>query len=76
VPSDADSLIAYQRQLATSAAVPRIFDHTTSIIGVCWVCSPVVAGQVRRPSSTVFKVRMDDWGSVESSRECHPKAGR
>jgi hypothetical protein len=50
VPSDADWQIAYQQQLATSAAVPWIFDHTTSIIGACWVCFPVESPvQVLRP---------------------------
>jgi hypothetical protein len=45
VPSDADSLIAYQQQLATSTPRPWIFDQTTSIIGACWVClSGGVAG--------------------------------
>src|SRR5215218_6501068 len=44
VPSDADSLTAYQ-QLATSTPRPWIFDQTTSIIGACWVCfSGGVAG--------------------------------
>jgi hypothetical protein len=38
VPSDADSLIAYQQQLATSTPRPWIFDQTTSIIGACWMC--------------------------------------
>jgi hypothetical protein len=38
VLSDADSLIAYPQQLATSAPVPWIFDQTTSIIGACRVC--------------------------------------
>jgi hypothetical protein len=42
---DADSLIAYQQQLATSTPRPWIFDQTTSIIGACWVClSGGVAG--------------------------------
>jgi len=50
MPSDADSLIAYQQQLATSAPELWIFDHTTSIIGACRVCFPVESPlQVLRP---------------------------
>jgi hypothetical protein len=50
VPSDADALIAYQQQLATSAAELNGFRHTTSIIGTCWVCFPTKSPvQVRRP---------------------------
>ena len=41
MPSDAESLIAYQQQLATSTPRPWIFDQTTSISGACWVCFPV-----------------------------------
>jgi hypothetical protein len=37
VPSNAESLIAYQ-QLATSTPWPWIFDQTTSIISTCWMC--------------------------------------
>jgi deoxyribonuclease V len=39
-PSDADSLIARQRELATTAPEPQPFDPTTAIIGGCWVCFP------------------------------------
>jgi hypothetical protein len=38
VPSDADPLIDYHQQLATSTPEPWIFDQITSIIGACWVC--------------------------------------
>lgn len=39
-PSDADSLIARQRELATTSPEPQLFDPTTAIIGGCWVCFP------------------------------------
>jgi deoxyribonuclease V len=39
-PSDADSLIAYQRQLATAAPEPYTVDPSTASIGGCWVCFP------------------------------------
>ena len=39
-PTDADSLIAYQRQLATAAPEPYTFDPSTTSIGGCWVCFP------------------------------------
>ena len=39
-PTDADSLIANQRQLATAAPEPDIFDLSTATIGGCWVCFP------------------------------------
>ena len=39
-PSDADSLIARQRELATTSPEPQPFDPTTAIIGGCWVCFP------------------------------------
>jgi deoxyribonuclease V len=39
-PTDADSLIAYQRQLATAAPEPYAFDLSTASIGGCWVCFP------------------------------------
>ena len=39
-PIDADSLIAYQQQLATAAPEPNAFDPSTTSIGGCWVCFP------------------------------------
>jgi deoxyribonuclease V len=39
-PTDADSLIAYQRRLATAAPKPYTFDPSTTSIGGCWVCFP------------------------------------
>jgi deoxyribonuclease V len=39
-PSDAESLIARQRELATTAPEPQLVDPTTAIIGGCWVCFP------------------------------------
>jgi deoxyribonuclease V len=39
-PADADSLIDYQRQLATVAPEPYPVDPTTASIGGCWVCFP------------------------------------
>ena len=39
-PTDADTLIAYQRQLATAAPEPYTFDPSTTSIGGCWVCFP------------------------------------
>ena len=39
-PSDADSLIAQQRQLATAAPEPYTVDPSTASIGGCWVCFP------------------------------------
>jgi deoxyribonuclease V len=39
-PSDADSLIAYQRQLATAAPEPYTVDPSAASIGGCWVCFP------------------------------------
>ena len=39
-PADADSLIAYQQQLATAAREPYTFDPSTPSIGGCWVCFP------------------------------------
>jgi deoxyribonuclease V len=39
-PSDADSLIAYQHQLATAAPEPYTFEPSTASIGGCWVCFP------------------------------------
>lgn len=39
-PSDADSLIARQRELANTAPELLSFDPTTAIIGGCWVCFP------------------------------------
>ena len=39
-PSDADSLIARQRELANTAPELRPLDPTTAIIGGCWVCFP------------------------------------
>jgi deoxyribonuclease V len=39
-PTDADSLIAYQHQLATAAPEPYTFDQSTTSIGGCWVCFP------------------------------------
>ena len=39
-PSDADSLIARQRELANTAPKPQPFDPTTAIIAGCWVCFP------------------------------------
>lgn len=39
-PSDADSLIARQRELASTAPEPLPLDPTTAMIGGCWVCFP------------------------------------
>jgi deoxyribonuclease V len=39
-PSNADSLIAYQRRLAAATPEPWTFDPDTAIIGGCWVCFP------------------------------------
>jgi deoxyribonuclease V len=39
-PADADSLIAYQQQLATAAPGPFALDLGTASIGGCWVCFP------------------------------------
>src|SRR5829696_8722619 len=39
-PTDADSLIAYQRQLTSAAPEPDSFDLSTATIGGCWVCFP------------------------------------
>lgn len=39
-PTDADSLIAYQHQLAGAIPQPVIVDPRTMIIGGCWVCFP------------------------------------
>lgn len=39
-PTDADSLIAYQQQLAAAAPEPYTFDPSTTSIGGCWVCFP------------------------------------
>jgi deoxyribonuclease V len=39
-PSDADSLIAYQQQLAIAAPEPSTLDPGTMSIGGCWVCFP------------------------------------
>jgi hypothetical protein len=41
VPSDADSLIAYQQQLATPAPCHGFSTTPSSIVGACWVCLPV-----------------------------------
>jgi hypothetical protein len=67
VPSDADSLIAYQQQLATSAAELWIFDHTASIIGALL---DVPSGGVASPGTEtrpplISKCGWVDWGSVE-----------
>jgi deoxyribonuclease V len=39
-PSDADSLIAYQQQLAAAATEPYTVDPSTANIGGIWVCFP------------------------------------
>jgi deoxyribonuclease V len=39
-PTDADSLITYQRQLAHAAPLQVILDPGRVIIGGCWVCFP------------------------------------
>ena len=39
-PTDADSLIAYQRQLASAAPGLFALDSGTARIGSCWVCFP------------------------------------
>jgi deoxyribonuclease V len=39
-PADADSLIAYQQQLATAAPARFALDPRTNRIGGCWVCFP------------------------------------
>ena len=39
-PADADSLIAYQTELAARASEPSTFDPGTVSIGGCWVCFP------------------------------------
>jgi deoxyribonuclease V len=39
-PADADSLIAYQQQLATAGAGPFALDLGMARIGGCWVCFP------------------------------------
>jgi deoxyribonuclease V len=39
-PADADSLIAYQQQLATAAPGPFALDLGTASVGGCWVCFP------------------------------------
>jgi deoxyribonuclease V len=39
-PSDADSLINYQRQLAAAAPDPVSLNPGTAMIGGCWVCFP------------------------------------
>ena len=39
-PTDADSLITYQQQLAGAAPQQVIVDPRTMIIGGCWVCFP------------------------------------
>ena len=39
-PSDTDSLIAYQQQLATAASEPCTIDASTANIGGSWVCFP------------------------------------
>jgi deoxyribonuclease V len=39
-PSDADSLIDYQLQLATAAPEPSTLDPRMASIGGCWVCFP------------------------------------
>jgi deoxyribonuclease V len=39
-PPDAESLIAYQKQLASAAFEPCTFDRSTTIIGGSWVCFP------------------------------------
>jgi hypothetical protein len=74
VPSDADSLIAYQQQLATSAAELWIFDHTASIIGALL---DVPSGGVASPGTEtrpplISRCGWVDWGSVESSRKRTP----
>jgi deoxyribonuclease V len=39
-PSDADSLINYQQQLAAAAPDPVSLNSGTAMIGGCWVCFP------------------------------------
>jgi deoxyribonuclease V len=39
-PTDPDSLIAYQQQLASAAPPQVILDPASSIIAGCWVCFP------------------------------------
>ncbi len=39
-PTDADLLIARQRQLAIAVSEPSNFEPSTSSIGGCWVCFP------------------------------------
>jgi deoxyribonuclease V len=39
-PSDADSLISYQQQLAAATPEPVILNPSTAMIGGCWVCFP------------------------------------
>ena len=39
-PSDADSLISYQQQLAAAAPDPVFLNPSTAVIGGCWVCFP------------------------------------
>jgi deoxyribonuclease V len=39
-PSDADSLISYQQQLAAAAPDPVSMNPSTAMIGGCWVCFP------------------------------------
>jgi deoxyribonuclease V len=39
-PSDADSLISYQQQLAAAVPDPVILNASTARIGGCWVCFP------------------------------------
>ena len=39
-PSDADSLISFQQQLAMAAPDPVSLNPSTAMIGGCWVCFP------------------------------------
>ena len=39
-PANADSLIAYQQQLAIAAPEPYALDPGTMSVGGCWVCFP------------------------------------
>ncbi|MBA3527885.1 MAG: endonuclease V [Propionibacteriaceae bacterium] len=39
-PSDADSLVTFQEQLAFAAPEPSAVDPSTATIGACWVCFP------------------------------------
>ena len=57
-PSDADSLIARQRELANAAPKPQLFDPTTAIIGGCWVCFP------RGPASSVRTDHDPAWSAA------------